>query len=118
MEGAVAKNTIIRLKSALVSMGYRKQGNIWGKPVGFMLIVAEVKDSFIRFASITQGLKGTICWSKSKFGFDDETTNEDFVYSIAVTEQGLHIKESSEAGEPSGKIYNFFNPEDLYHIDL
>ena len=86
MEGAVAKNTIIRLKSALVSMGYRKQGNI--------------------------------CWSKSGFAFDDETTNEDFVYSIAITEQGLHIKESSDVGESRGKVYNFSKFEDLYNMDL
>ena len=118
MEGTVAKNTIIRLKSALVSMGYRKQGNVWGKPVGFMLIAAEVEGSFVRFASITQGLNGNICWSKSGFAFDDETTNEDFVYSIAITEQGLHIKESSDVGESRGKVYNFINSEDLYNMDL
>ena len=83
-----------------------------------MLIAAEVEDSFVRFASITQGLNGNICWSKSGFAFDDETTNEDFVYSIAITEQGLHIKESSDIGESRWKVYNFSKFEDLYNMDL
>lgn len=114
----ITNTTICRLESILVSMGYRKGEKAWGKPVGFMLILAEIKDSVVEMASYTEGIERTVCWNKSKFAFDNETTNIDFAYSIALAEQEIHIKEASDCGEAKGKVFNFFVPADLYDLDL
>ena len=114
----ITNNTICRLHSSMVSMGYRRVEKYWGKPVGFMLILAEIDESVVEFRSYTKGNDKTYCWSSSKFAFDNETTNIDFGYSIALAEQGLHIKEASECGEPNGKVWNFSVPSDLYDIEL
>lgn len=114
----ITNNTILRLESVLVSMGYRRGKKAWGKPVGFMLILAEIDDSIVKMESHTEGNERTVCWSKRKFSFDNETTNIDFAYSIATVEQELHIKEASDCGESIGKVFNFCTSADLYDINL
>lgn len=114
----VTKKTITRLQSSLVSMGYRRGEKSWGKPVGFMLILADIGEANVEFGSYTEGNKGTVCWSKTGFGFDDDTTNEDFIYSIALAEHSLHIKEASDCGECKRKVFNFSTPADLYDMEL
>ena len=115
---AITNNTICRLQSVLVSMGYRRGEKAWGKPVGFMLILAEIKDSVVEMGSYTEGNERTVWWSESKFVFDNETSSIDFAYYIATAEQELHIKEASECGEHKGKVFNFCVPADLYDINL
>lgn len=114
----ITSETLRRLQLSLSSMGYRKIKTSWGKPVGFMLIMAEINESVVDFYSFTQGTKETLCWSKEKFAFDNETTKIDFDYSIALAEQYLHIQQASDCGEPSKKVFNFSTPIDLYHLDL
>lgn len=115
---AIKKNTIERLHLILVGMGYRKYGEGWAKPFGFALIIVTIKDSFVDFASITQGKVSKVCWKRSGFGFDNETSNNDFAYSVAVTENDIHIEAASRCGEVYEKVFNFSIPEDFYQLDI
>ena len=117
-EEIIKKNTLDRLYLILASMGYRKYGKGWAKPFGFALIVVTVKDLFVEFASITQGKTSKFCWKKSGFAFDNETSNNDFVYSVAVVENDIHIESASCCGEAYGEVFNFMSPADLYQLDI
>ena len=99
-------------------MGYRKYGKDWAKPFGFALIVVTVKDLFVEFASITQGKTSKLCWKKSGFAFDNETSNKDFLYSVAMVENDIHIESASCCGEAYGKVFDFMSPVDLYQLDI
>ena len=117
-EGLIKKNTLDRLYIILASMGYRKYGKDWAKPFGFALVLVKVKDSFVEFASITQGKVSKLCWKKSGFAFDNETSNKDFVVSVAVVENDIHIESASCCGEAYGKVFDFMSPADLYQLDI
>jgi hypothetical protein len=117
-EEIIKKNTLDRLYIILAGMGYRKYGKDWAKPFGFALIVVTVKDLFVEFASITQGKTSKLCWKKSGFAFDNETSNNDFVYSVAMVENDIHIESASSCGEAYGKVFDFMSPADLYQLDI
>lgn len=117
-EGLIKKNTLDRLYLILVGMGYRKYGKDWAKPFGFALVLVKVKDSFVEFASITRGKASKICWKKSGFAFDNETSNKDFLYSVAMVENDIHIESASSCGEAYGEVFDFMTPADLYQLDL
>lgn len=117
-EELIKKNTLDRLYIILTGMGYRKYGKDWAKPFGFALVLVKVKDSFVEFASITQGKASKICWKKSGFAFNNDTDNSDFVHSVAMVENDIHIESASSCGEAYGKVFNFSAPADLYQTDL
>ena len=117
-EGLIRKNTLDRLYIILAGMGYRKYGKDWAKPFGFALIIVTVKDLFVEFASITQGKTSKLCWKKSGFAFDNETSNKDFLYSVAMVENDIHIESASSCGEAYGKVFDFMSPADLYQLDI
>lgn len=117
-EGLIKKNTLDRLCIILAGMGYRKYGKDWAKPFGFALVLVKVKDSFVEFASITQGKSSKICWKKSGFAFDNETSNKDFVYSVAMVENDIHIESASSCGEAYGEVFDFMSPADLYQLNI
>lgn len=117
-EEIIKKNTLDRFYIILAGMGYRKYGKDWAKPFGFALVLVKVKDSFVEFASITQGKTSKLCWKKSGFAFDNETSNKDFLYSVAMVENDIHIESASSCGEAYGEVFDFMSPADLYQLDI
>ena len=115
-----ARNAFI-LKEAFANMGYRhmdKNKNFWGKPVGFGIIIAEIKDEIIEFKTMFNDAKFEAnIWGSSTMNLNDITNGIDgdelyhkYVYNIAYREFVAHAEKMffPNAGEDS-KTFDFNN---------
>ncbi len=93
----------IIFRQAFVNMGYRqmdKKETVWGKPVGFGIIIAEVKDKTIEFKTMFENAKSeTLIWGSSTMnidyiteGVEGEELYNKCVWDIAYKEFEAHAE--------------------------
>lgn len=102
------------IAQALVNMGYRvMDDNHWGKPIGYGLVIAEIKDDTIDFSTFfTSRQNKTEQWAHCVInvnlidGSDEEMYNK-CVYYIAYAECNAGVGRIAEKYHPCGKTFNF-----------
>lgn len=111
----------IIFRQAFVNMGYRHMDDkesIWGKPVGFGIIIAEVKDETIEFKTMFNDVKGeTNIWGSSAInikevtdGVDGDELYKKCVYNIAYKEFEAHAdKMFFPVGGSNSTAFDFRN---------
>ena len=117
LEENITKETSERLSLSMSSMGYRqmKDGK-WGKPFGRALALLEIDKSRVIVKSIVKNGNGAcVCWKSSGFSYDNETSMEDLVYSIADAEMEIEIQEACRYAWDKC-ILSFSTPVDLFNI--
>ena len=114
------KHAII-FRQAFVNMGYRhmdEKESIWGKPVGFGIIIAEVKDETIEFKTMFNNVMSEVnIWGSSIIdikevtdGVDGEELYKKCVYNIAYKEFEAHAdKMFFPMSGSSSKTFDFRN---------
>lgn len=84
-------------EQAITNMGYRKMnegGNFYGKPVGFGIIICEIKENDVEFHTLTHFESiGDQLWNKSTMSISEtvgdkegEDAYKSLVYRIAYCE--------------------------------
>lgn len=102
------------IKQALVNMGYRAmKDNHWGKPMGYGLVIAEIKDDTIDFSTLfTSHQNKTEQWGHCAInvnlidGNDEEMYNK-CVYRIAYAEYNAGADLIVKKFHPRGKTFDF-----------
>lgn len=102
------------IRQALVNMGYRLMNdNHWGKPVGYCIVIAEIKDKTIDFSTLfTSYQNKTEQWAHCAIdtnlidGSDEEMYNK-CVYYIAYAEYNAGVDRLVKKFHPRGKTFDF-----------
>lgn len=102
------------IRQALVNMGYRAMNDShWGKPIGYGIVIAEIKDDTIEFSTLfTSRQNKTEKWGHRTIdvnlidGSDEERYNK-CTYYIANAEYTTEVDRIVGKFHPRGKTFDF-----------
>ena len=108
------------IHKALKNMGYRKlKDGIYAKPVGFILMIAEVKNDKVTIKSQFTNQRGEqMIYGHSEFSTNFDETEEDLfnhlTWLIARREYDASMCDAARtANIGSEKTYAFYTPEEV-----
>ena len=122
------------LSQAFVTMGYRKmKDNVYGKPVGFCLILARIipEEGSVKFETWFENVQNEpMCWNSADMCVDDNTLKESafrdkdkvsnkdlyeyFIKTIAYCEIEVNTSKALEI-TASRKVFAFETMLDIYN---